>query len=159
MSVRCSRHILLALGALATTPLLIPGTASAAAVADTQVVDSRTCTTDAFFTLCVDDHTVFHTTLTSSGRSIGVGENRSLATATGVPEGPFAGCTSTSDVNFGGHFTDVGDINLIGFTRLRGVATRTCGDPLDLNCTNTLHFQSLDGRIVLDRATNVCTPV
>ena len=159
MALRSSRRGLLALAALAMMLWLIPGTASAAAVADNQVVDSHSCTTDAFFTLCVDEHSVFHTTLLPDGRSIGNSENRVMATATGVPGGPFEGCVSTGDVNFGGHFTDLGDINLASFGRLRGVATRTCGDPFDFDCTNTFHFRSVDGVIVMDRSTNVCTPV
>jgi hypothetical protein len=159
MPARVSHRVVLVVGALALMLSLLPAVASAGAIADTQIVDTHTCTTDAFFTLCVDEHTVLQRTFTPTGRTLGNAETRVDATATGVPGSAFDGCVSGGGVNFGGHFTDINDINLSGFTRLRGTSSLACGGVLFLDCTNTLHFQFVDGRFVMDRSTDVCAPV
>jgi hypothetical protein len=149
----------LVVGALAMILCLLPAAASAGTIADTQVVHSNTCTTDAFATLCVDEHTLFHTTFTPTGRTLGDSETNLVITDTGVAGGEFDGCVSSGTVNFGGHFTDINDINLSSFTRVRATGSKSCGGALIFDCTTTLHFQVIDGRIVLDRSTNVCQPV
>src|SRR3954471_22359323 len=135
MPARLSYRSLLALGALAMMFCLAPAAASAA-IADTQVIDTHTCTTDAFASTCVDEHTVFHTTSTPTGLAVGNSETTLVVALTGTPGGEFDGCSESATVNFGGHFVDVNDINLVSFTRLRGTTALSCGGGLVFDCTN-----------------------
>jgi hypothetical protein len=154
-----SRLIAPLLGVLAAALLIIPASAPAGAVVDQQVIDENTCTTNEFFTNCFNNHFVFHTVLTPTGLSI----NNSLfhieLTSTGVPGGPFEGCVLTANSVHVGHFTDHEEITLRSFGRQREVDARNCNDAVDVECTSTFHFAFVNGRVVIDRSTNVCQPV
>jgi hypothetical protein len=143
-------------GAAVLAALTLCGSASGAASDGAQVTNSFTCTTDEFFTLCVDEQSVFRLTTTPAGLSTGSASARIQAVSTGTPSGPFAGCVSTGDTKFSGHFVDVNDINFASQTRLRSIDTLNClGAAFD--CTFTFHFAVVDGRVLPGRLENVCT--
>ena len=154
-----SRLGALLLGVLAAALLTIPATGSAAAVADTQVLDEFSCNTDAFFAACADIHDVFHTTTLPTGRTIVGAETRLRLRLVGVAGGPADGCTASLDQSANDHFTAQDDITISNHANLHAIDTQSCPDGLNLDCTNTIHLQLVHGRLVMDRFTVVCQPV